>query len=507
MAIESTSWRIGEVVAETGISKQLVHHYMRHGLVPPSRQPGRYTGEQVRLLRQIRVLRDDHNLPLEDIRRLFEICGFDAERIETLTSSESLCKRITRLVTRGELLAADTPTAAQLAVTAGIGDDAVAEYVAAGIATPVAGAGEQRFSAYDAGAIALCEYGRRIGIPLDAFRTIASYTRIAFDLVHDDFYGVATGSHRTADDVLADLFVRRELAGGFVQAVLSGLTQQRMRELVARSATGRAALDDVVYAPSAAFLRKHGIPQRIAEAMNALRRPGADARAWLRAGELLLHAGRPDEAVFVLEEARRAFPERLRLADALGRALVLSGDLDRGAEVLADAERPGGDPRTPVFRALAVFERACADGPPEALLGAAAGIRQRVEDALTAAAGAPDGVRLAVAIYGGWLLTALPALCTSYDRGRGLLVDALAELDTAPLADAGMPGLRDRYRINTAYLLWECAVRDAAPPRPGEPPAEALRALICRLDPGSAFAEAAYLDGPGNHRDQGRTAS
>ena len=67
-AIQEEPRRISAVVRHTGISKELVHHYIRQGLLPKSESRARYSEQQVRLLQQVRTLREDHNLPLELIR-------------------------------------------------------------------------------------------------------------------------------------------------------------------------------------------------------------------------------------------------------------------------------------------------------------------------------------------------------------------------------------------------------------------------------------------------------
>ena len=60
--------RISEVSERTGISRELIHHYLRQGLLPKPETRAQYSEEQVRLLQQIKVLREQHHLPLEIIR-------------------------------------------------------------------------------------------------------------------------------------------------------------------------------------------------------------------------------------------------------------------------------------------------------------------------------------------------------------------------------------------------------------------------------------------------------
>ena len=69
--------RISEVVKETGVSRELIHHYLRQGLLPQPRQRAIYTNQQIDLLRLLKKLREDHQLPLDLIRRVFELFEFD----------------------------------------------------------------------------------------------------------------------------------------------------------------------------------------------------------------------------------------------------------------------------------------------------------------------------------------------------------------------------------------------------------------------------------------------
>ena len=67
---------IREVAADTGLSRELIHHYLRQGLLPRSRGRAKYSEQQVRLLQLIKKLREDHRLPLEVIRSVFQFFDF-----------------------------------------------------------------------------------------------------------------------------------------------------------------------------------------------------------------------------------------------------------------------------------------------------------------------------------------------------------------------------------------------------------------------------------------------
>ena len=88
--------KIAEVTDKTGVSKELIHHYLRQGLLPKSPSRAQYSEQQIRLLTQIRTLREEHHLPLEVIRGVFAFFGFEPRRIEALSHADSLSRRMTR---------------------------------------------------------------------------------------------------------------------------------------------------------------------------------------------------------------------------------------------------------------------------------------------------------------------------------------------------------------------------------------------------------------------------
>ena len=103
MNTPSETLPIRQVVEETGVSKELIHHYLRQGLIPACQARGRYDEQQVELLRLIRRLREEHQLPLEVIRQLVSRFDQDPRAMELLLLGEPLARRLERLATRGEL--------------------------------------------------------------------------------------------------------------------------------------------------------------------------------------------------------------------------------------------------------------------------------------------------------------------------------------------------------------------------------------------------------------------
>ncbi len=541
--------KISEVADQSGVSKELIHHYVRQGLVPKSPARGLYTPEQVRLLRQIRLLREEHHLPLETIRQVFEVFEFDLGRIESLTLSESLGRRMMRLASNPGRLHAPRIPAGELLRRTGIGSEHLAEYRESRLVEPLEEGGEALFTGYDAKIIGLCERGMELGISFESFQTIASYIRIAFELEQQVFFGAQSAFGTAGEHLLGELFVRRELVGSFVQNVLHNLTEHRFRETLGEGAVTHFEPDGIIYRPSRAFVARHGLGAAVDEALIQLSEEPDSPGQWRRAAALLLHTGRYHEAVFFLEQAVRKWKGDPILAAAHGKAALLVGDLELAMASLQRALDL--DPQSAVAHiclALALFGRDRAGGHPEQALTTAGTILAHVENALSKAAKTP-GEELEIQAFGGWVYTAMPSVLGTRSRGLQLLVRVLRALQgrgastqgrtekkqrekQAALKNVGgkrrnrppdassslfppvafhgsgsrelppekvpLSGLSERRLINTAYLLFEALTRTGSSPLASEmesPSLDELRRTICLADPGSAFAESVYLKG------------
>ena len=483
--MNASARRIAQVVESTGLSRELIHHYLRQGLLPAPPSRARYTETQVRLLQLIRRLREDHGLPLEVIRSFFTLYDFDPARLEPLILAESLGHRLTRYALRNELSPSRTLSAEDLASEAGVSEERLAQYLEIGLARPLAASDdEDRYSVFDANIIALCERGVALGIPFDSFRTIASYIRVAFQLEHAEVFGGSWSGRSELSEVMSQLFLRREIVVNFVQNVLQALIQRHVHRSLEESDAPGTSLESVVYSPSEAFLRRHGLPGRIAALQEQL---GPWARGWLELAELQLHAGRHREAAFSLEQALERWPDRLDLDALYGVALALSGQADEAVERLERAaERGALAPLCQVYLALLELLGG-GDG------GRVLGLTQQALDGADALGEARAGWGLTVRILGGWLLAALPPAFRRSTRGEALLVDAVTELSGAAGELDGVPGLRERLVINAAFLL-DDRLRAAGQGAAGGLSRAALCDQVCRLDPGSAFAERAFLE-------------
>jgi len=485
--------RISEVVELTGLSKELIHHYLRQGLLPRPETRARYSDQQVRLLHLVRQLREDFHLPLEAIRALFEAFAFDPARVEPMVEIEAVAQRMIRFGEQGDLGLGRTLTADELMADTGIDSDRLAELLELGVIEPLPQETVPRFTVYDAQAVAICEQGVERGVPVDSFRTVSSFVRVAYALAHAEFLRVEGLAERTPQWLAGEIFLRREITAGFVHNVLHSLMQGTLRGGLAVPTGPRSDLDDVVYRPGPAFRQRHGLDEAVTAARQRVADGGDDPAPWRRMAETLLHAGEYREAVFYLEQAMQRWPDE----DARGRlgiALVLAGDGERGLELLQEVhDGSAATAEATIYLALARYRRWIDHDPADAVHEGTA-VLALIDEALTGAPSGPGSVH--VRCFGGWLLTALPRDFQRLDRGRQMLVDLVEELRAGEPGELPLPGLRERYQLNAAWLMFECASRAGG----GEgwpasaPSSEALRTRVCRLDPSCHLASLAYLD-------------
>ena len=490
--------KIGEVVEQTGVSRELIHHYLRLGLLPPSTTRARYDEHQVKLLLLIKQLRDQHNLPLELMRSVFTYFDFDTDKLEPLVLADPLSHRLTRLVqgNQQEDWFCQPLSAERLLQITGVGQTQLDRYVELGVVTPGA---DGDFSSFDSNVISLCQCGIAEGLPLESFRTIASYVRLGFQLEHDDLFSMHWEGQVDVQSLMSRLFLRREIVASFVHNVLQALVQTHLRQLLQEGAAGprRAALDAVIYRPSPNFVQRHKLLELIEQRRHELSNGGDTLQAWQRLAELNLHAGQSREAAFVLEQALRRWPGDPQLGQLHGLALALSGETQKGRErleqVVQDSKEASA--RARVYLALVLFCRAPDEPPPAVEL--LTRIHELVTGALEADSAEP-AADLEVPVLAGWMLCALPGAFADAARGRDLLV-AAHDVLVRPSGDdedqGGLPGIRLRRLINVAYLLWDAVQRAGVAQGRQAAGARMLQATICSLDPGCSFASRVYMEG------------
>ena len=495
--IDSTTRRIAAVVEDTGLSKELIHHYLRQGLLPKPESRAQYGDQHVRLLNLIRALREEHFLPLEVIREVFEIFRFDPDRLESLAVSESLGTRLSRFAVGHNLTPSETLPIDELLAISGITGDRLEDYLEARLVNPEPNGGQQRFSIYDRNVIALCERGVQLGIPFESFRTIGSYVRVAFELEHAVFFTPDPETMGDGEQILEDLFLRSEVVASFIQSMLSAVSVRHFRDVLGRPEEKAITLDEIVFRPSTVFLRRHGIEASIEAAREQLCAQPDEVEGWRNMAAILLHAGRYHEAAFFSNEALEKWPSDVASQSLHGRALILSGEHERGQHQLANIE--SGDVLAGLFCVLSRYVKATEKHSPESLLRQAGSIVSRIDGILENLPEKVDSVRIEAQAFAGWLLTALPHLFKQWERGLELMLCSLRELEAlSAFLPGGMP---ERLKINTGYLLFDSLTRwereqpaEASGEHPDNMPSlEELSTTVYRLDPGSRFTEALFL--------------
>lgn len=483
--------RLREVVAATGVSKELLHHYLREGLLPQPHRPGRYDLRTVGLVRLIRALREQHGLGLALIGRLFARFGHDPERLEALVSGDSLADRAARL-TEGALFPDDACSQAELQLRVGLDAGVVETLCEAGLITPVTVQGQARFGRFDVATAAVCARGMRAGLPLAAFGALARHLRMALALEGGALWASATADPGAPLPTLEALFLRRELALAVLGNVLNAALQSGLRQAMESAGRAPEGLDGLYYRPSPAFAARFGLQPLAAQAIEGTSERSAGPEAWHHAGRVLLHAGRHQEAAFFLTRGLERWPHDGRLLGLRARAAVLLG------EPASDTSGVAPHLHGPLEIALGAvhrWRRARLDRQPDALAAAASACAQDVARALSPGQYAPTPDRLLATLLCGWLQTDLPGDPMWASRGLETLANGFREASMLPEDGQLLPGERERLRLQSAFLLHEALTRTtggqswahSSLPAPGW-----LADEIFRLDPGSAFAEAIY---------------
>jgi len=489
MTTRTSPLKISALAQGSGVSKELIHHYLREGLLPRPRQAGDYDVRHLRLLKLVKRLREERFLPLPVIRQLVEFHGHDPERIELvlLSGATSTPAAAARPVPSTE----ERLGVEDLERRSGAPRELVERCRAAGLVRSAGGDGPAVYTPEDANVVSLVQRGTAMGIPFDSFQTIRSYVEIAFDLERASFLP-RVGERPDLGELAREFAARKEIASGFVMNVLSTLIQAHLRRSMEEGVREAGALARSFYRPSDAFLRRHGIDVEIERLRASLGR-SRDERRFVRLVQLFALAGRHRELVFAIDRAPAALRRRPDIARALGWALVQLGEPARALEVLGEAAaaRPG-DPVIEAYLGAARFAALPAEPGVERALGAMGEVVRHAEAALRGAATAAPLDAIEARLVAGWLLVALPSLCERAAQG----IEAL-ELVYEDAADDARPAvepapLRLRYRVASAALLCR-ALRCPEAPRESVSRCEALAREVLWLDPASEPALDLYL--------------
>jgi DNA-binding transcriptional MerR regulator len=490
MATPSLPLKISALARDSGVSKELIHHYLREGLLPRPRQAGDYDVRHLRLLKLVKRLREERFLPLPVIRQLVEFHGHDPERIELvlLSGATSTPAAATRpLPATEEHLGPE-----DLERRSGAPRDVVERCRAAGLVRSTVEDGDAVYTPEDANVVSLVHRGTAMGIPFDSFRTIRSYVEIAFDLERASFLP-RVEQRPDLGELAREFAARKEIASGFVMNVLSTLIQAHLRRSMDEGVREAGALARSFYRPSEAFLRRHGIDTEIEELRASLGR-SRDERSFVRLVQLFALSCRHRELVFAIDRAPATLRRRPDVARARAWALLQLGEAGRALEVLGEAAaaRPA-DPVVEAYLGAARFASLPAEQGVERVLGAMGEVVRHAEAALAGAATATAEDASEARLVAGWLLVALPPLCERAAQGIEALerVRQAADPDARPAIEPA--SLRIRYRVASAALL----CRALRCPQKASPEAaarcEELAREVLWLDPASEPALDLYL--------------
>lgn len=477
----------------------MIHHYLREGIIPRVESRGLYTDQQVQLLLLVKRFREDHNLSLDIIHRLFTYFTFDPVRLEPLVYTDSLNKRVTRFALDGDLMPTEFYGVAEFLSKTGLTEEQLHHLEQSRLLLPLADGTAKSYTEYDLNIVNLCLQGDRLGIPFDAFGTIGSYVQVAFELEQKLLFSDGDAELREAVEVISSLFVRREIVSSFIHTFLQSLIASRFRERFTVQKTKRKALDEIVYRPSSLFIKKFGLDKELVRLREPFARHPDDRQIWLEYHHTLTHCGKYSEALFFIEQALKRWPDEPELLKSYGLLLGLTGHCQRADEVLIAVERTSSlGAREQIICALCLYVIALSEGKAEAHLRYGRLIQERVTEALNRAAGLSPLLLQEVRLFAGWLLSALPQTLHQEENGITLLVETLNELTSMSVNHRYLPGYRERLMVNAAYLLFECLQRikpGKVHPHTAEklPSSADLASLILHHDPACFFAETVFL--------------
>lgn len=480
------SFKISVLAERSGVSKELIHHYLREGLLPRPRARARYEGIHLRLLQSIKRLREERFLPLPVIREILSFNDFDPDQVELLFLSGADPTGASGNLPDDVAMSADE-LRARTKVTA----EQLEAYIGLGLLRPSGTAKSPHFHRHDLNLVSLLARGTEMGIALEAFRTVRSYVELAFELEQDIFLPPEL-ARRDLGDLAREFAARKEVVTGFVVNVLHGLVNGLLYGFLDDAVRRATAVDESVYQPSAAFVRKHGLDEQVERLRERLGRQSKDIGLLRRLTRLLTLCGRYREAIFVGDQARAVDPRDREIARLLGRALVLHGETARGMAVLESIEDP--DPVALAYLAAAQFSELAAAGGVEPALKGAQLVVQRVGEAVDAAEGLARADGVEVQLVAGWILTSLTGARHLQAKGVTLLEQAFEACDSRADEPFEPAFLRLRGRITGAFLLHQASPCWRLDPADAEARKEGLRTEVFCIDPASEMARRLFLE-------------
>lgn len=228
------SLKMKDLCQATGLTRQAIHYYIQHGLLPPGRKTGRnqayYGPEHIERLHRIRQLQHERFLPLKAIKALFE------ERDETLNTFAPEQRAFLRAVQANlpRRVPESGPVAADDLVERGVIEaDDLDGLIEEGIVAAQKGPdGTQKVHPDDVALVAILGQLRAAGVNDEAGFEIADlhiYEQIVRRLVQAE---TALVVKRTAQSAPQDVASLIERASPIINALICHLRERRIQDLL-----------------------------------------------------------------------------------------------------------------------------------------------------------------------------------------------------------------------------------------------------------------------------------
>jgi DNA-binding transcriptional MerR regulator len=476
------SYRISELVAASGVSRDMIKYYLRAGLLPQAEKPrpnlSLYTGNHLALVGLVRRFQEETKLSLPEIAEVFSAAGHDANAIEI----ELLSAR--RRVSDDDNI---IPIKVDHQSTSSLNfpKEFLQQLESAALLEDADQPGEREEQL-----AALLWAGHNAGVPLAFFESAREKLAELAELEVKTLIAIKRPGLSFSEMQEAVTDVDR-LINRWMVAEKNRQIRNRFQRVLDNSERALSTLQDTIYRPSPLFRERHRIEdllRGLAEAPYAGALPSRESHNLSFACILL---GEYEQAIALAEAALSTTP-----GDAIAIALVtiahgLQGKVDEAFEYGARLEHCADKhPAILQARMLALLSKAAklrGVADTAELMKSAGEIFLEVP--AEPSAGQPEAILLLARAN-----VAFPDFANSRPLAIRALVALLEQLETSAIELSGfnVEGLRDSvqtvYRIYALYYLGVLYAMDGDHARAGK-----CFEQVIQLDPASNFGKSAYL--------------
>jgi len=247
-------YRISELVASSGVSRDMIKYYLRADLLPPAEKPranlSLYTENHLKLIELIRKFQEQTKLPLQDIADVFRAASYDANAIEiellSARYSVSDSDNIIPLKTHpGNTLRLDLP----------------AEFLQQLANTSLLQHAEQ--PAQDEDQLAgLLWAAHNAGVPLTFFESAREKLAELADLEVKTLIAIKRPD-LSYNDMVDNVTDVNRIINRWMVTEKSRQIRSQFQRVIDNSERAISTLLDTVYRPSAIFRQRHGLDQML----------------------------------------------------------------------------------------------------------------------------------------------------------------------------------------------------------------------------------------------------